>query len=437
MKETLTKMIEGLKKLFLGAYKVITKLDKKFWKSLFKRIEKFVASLDIKNQPRHKKYAYIGGGLAAGFLALWLIVKIGGLILYNSCVYVVEFGSEKTFGRKFKAIAVEAAVAKVGPITKRILTVGTLRPNDIVTLKSEMSGRITEINFKEGTDVKKGDVLIQFDDADAKAELKEAEAQLMLREADFKRSTELRKTNFESTKKFDEAKAAFTAAEAKLEAAKSKLAKTQIVAPFQGTMGLMTLSVGAYTQAAQELVTIVDNNPMKVDFKIPEKNLHDVGVGQAVEIKLDGFPDQVFTANVEAIDAKVDSASHSMAIRASVPNPKGLLRGGLFANISLITGEKGDAILVPESALERSGDIEYVWIVQKGKAARKRILVGSKENEMIEVVAGLAGGETVVIAGQGRLQDGVGVKIVNLNEDGTEKPKEQREKLEGDEEEGE
>lgn len=406
----------------------VKKIDTSFITKYYRIAEAFILSLDFKNQPTHKKSLILGTGAGIGFIALWIVIKIGGLLLFSTCSYVVDLGSGSTFSKKFKAVNVEAAQAKVGSITKRIATVGTLRPNDIVTLKSEMNGRITAINFREGTDVKKGDLLIQFDDGDAKAELKEAEAQFILREADFKRSTELKKSSFESTKKFDEAKAAFAAAEAKVEAAKSRFAKTQIIAPFDGTVGLISLSVGTYTQVAQELVTIVDNNPMKVDFKIPEKNLHDVGVGQVIEVKLDGFPDQVFSATVEAIDAKIDPASHSIAIRGSVPNPKKLLRGGLFANISLITGEKGDAILIPEAALEREGEIEYVWTINKNKAARKRILVGTKESEMIEVVAGLAGGEFVVTAGQLRIGEGSTVKIVNLNEDGTEKPKEDREK---------
>ncbi len=422
LQEWSTQGLKRLKKIDISFLKKIAAFVARYYRAT----ERFILSLDFKNQPRHKQSLIVASGAFVGLVALWVVIKIGGLLLFNTCSYVLDSGSGGAFARKFKTVNVEAAQAKVGSITKRIATVGNLRPNDIVTLKSEINGRITEINFREGTDVKKGDVLIQFDDADAKAELKDAEAQFILREADLKRSETLKKSNFESTKKFDEAKAAFAVAEAKVETAKSRVAKTQIIAPFDGTVGITSLSVGAYTQAGQELVTIVDNNPMKVDFKIPERNLHDVGVGQVVEIKLDGFPDQIFSATVEAIDAKVDPASHSIAIRASVPNPKKLLRGGLFANISLITGEKGDAILIPEAALEREGEIEYVWIINKSKVSRKRILVGSKESDMIEVSAGLAGGELVVTAGQLRIGEGTTVKVVNLNEDGTEKPKDKK-----------
>lgn len=392
----------------------------------YRAFERFILSLDFKNQPTHKKSLLITSGMAVGLIVLWVVFKIGGLFVVSTCTYVMESRSKGGFARKIKAKNVEAAQAKVGSITKRINTVGVLRPNDIVTFKAEMNGRITEIHFREGTEVKKGEALIQFDDGDAKAAAKEAEAQFILADADLKRSTELKRSNFESTKKLDEAKAKFTAAEAKVEEGKSRLAKTQIIAPFTGTMGLINFSVGAYVQAAQELVTIVDNNPMRVDFKIPEKNIHDAGVGQTVEVKLDGFPDQVFSATVEAIDAKIDPASHSVAVRASLPNAKGLLRGGLFANISLVTGEKGDAILIPEGALEREGKTEYVWVITKNKTSMKPILTGAKENETIEVVAGLKGGEIVVTSGQMSIGEGSTVRVINLNEDGSEKTKEEK-----------
>ncbi len=278
--------------------------------------------------------------------------------------------------------------------------------------------------------------LATFTKADAKAELHDAQSTLVLREADLKRMEALKKV--EAVKKYDEAKAAFEIAKAKIEIAKARLAKTQIIAPFDGVIGLIEPSPGAYVQAAQEMATVVDNNPMKVDFKIPERNLHEVGIGQGIEIKLDGFPDQIFTATVEAIDSKVDHQSHSIAVRGTIPNAKELLRGGLFANVSLIVGEKGDALLVPESALEREGDIEYVWVVKRNKASRKRVLVGTKEKNKVEIITGINPGEIVVTAGQMRFAgDGHPVKLLNLNEDGSEKPDAEKKKLEDAEEDDE
>ncbi len=380
-------------------------------------------------QPTKTKAGIVFAGVAVGLIILWVIARLGGLIVYNACVVVVDSGVKSRFMKRTKASAIEAAKVVPGSISRRIQTVGQLRPNNIVTLKSEVNGRITEIPVKEGSEVKKGDLLIQFDNADAVAELKDAEATLALKEADFKRMEALK--NVVATNKIDEARAGFAIAEAKVATAKARLEKTQIRAPFDGVIGLIEQSPGTYVQAGTELATVVENNPMKVDFKIPERNLHEVGVGQAIDIRLDGFPDQIFTGTVEAIDSKVDTKSHSIAVRGTIPNPKHLLRGGVFANVSLIVGEKGDALLVPESALEREGDIEYVWVVKRGKASRKRVLVGSKENNKVEIITGIEPGSIVVTAGQTRFAgDGHPVKILNLNEDGTEKPEAEKKKIE-------
>jgi len=408
----------------------IQKSDHPYIVVLGKQFKALGKKINFQKQSVRKQYAILGLGILVGFVALWVVVRIGGLVLFSTCSYVLESGSSQSFARRLKPASVEAYKVAPGTISKRIQTVGRLRPSEIVTLKSEIPGRITEILFKQGGNVKKGDILIQFDDADAKADFKDAEARLAQATADFNRISELRSRNIESGKKFDEAKAAFAVSEAKLLGAKARLDKTQIRAPFDGAIGIMEQSPGTYVQQGQELVTVVENNPMKVDFRIPEKNLHDVGGGQAAEIKLDGFPDQIFTATVEAIDSKVDHQSHSIAVRGTIPNPQGLLRGGLFTNVSLIIGEKGDAILIPESALEREGEMEFVWVIKNNKASRRRVLTGTKENNKVEIVAGLNSGEIVVMAGQMRLgSDGHPVRMLNFNEDGTEKPKEEQKKI--------
>lgn len=393
----------------------------------FKFINRY---LQFENKKTSIQITLIFSGFLVAIFALWVIKELGHLVLHKTCVYVIEGGESSFRSRRVKPAIVEAVKVVPGTISKRIQTVGKLRPNNIVVIKSETNGRITEIPVKEDSEVKQGDILFRFDDADAKAELQDAEAQLVLRETAFKRMSALKLKNVTSGKDYDEAKAGFEMAKAKIETAKAHLSKTVIKAPFGGIVGLIEPSPGAYVQAGQELTTIVDNNPMKVDFKIPERNLHEAGKGQGIEVRLDGFPDQVFGATVEAIDSKVDAQSHSISMRASVPNPNGLLRGGMFANLSLIVGEKGGTILVPESAVEREGDIEYVWIVRRGKASRRKVLTGIKENNKVEISGGLSPDEIVVTDGQMRLgSDNHPVKMMNLNEDGSEKPKEEQEKL--------
>lgn len=355
-------------------------------------------------------------GVVAGLLTMWLALKTLKPVVRSICTYVLESDEEKGPGRQGRVATIEAATVQLGVMSKRIATVGKLRANASVTLRAEMHGRIKELSFTEGSSVKEGDPIIRFEDADAAADVKQSEAEVMLRKADFERASKLFDQKIGSTKDFDKAKAELAMAEGRFDAAKAKLDKTVIHAPFSGTIGLIDVSVGAYVQAAQDLVTIVDSTPIKVEFKVPEKHVHDIGVGQSVEVRIDAFKDQVFHGVVEAVDAQVESESHSIALKASLPNENGLLKPGLFTNVSLIIGEQGETILVDEAAVDREGEIEFVWIVEKGKARRSRVLTGSRENGKIEIIAGLRVGQIIVTAGQLKLGDGVKVKITNMPE---------------------
>ena len=289
-----------------------------------------------------------------------------------------------------------------------------MRANAVVQIKSEIAGRISEILFTEGGLVKKGDLIIRFEDAEYRAAVQIAEGEFENAKANLERITKLYDQKVESNKKLDEAVAQLKIAEGKLLQAKATLEKANIKAPFDGTIGIINISSGAFVQGATELVTIVDNKAVKVTFKVPEKNIHDIGVGQVVEVKVSAFKNQVFTGTVEAVDAKVETESHSVQVKGIIPNPDNLLREGLFANVSLVIGEKGDTMTVDEACVERMGEVEFVWIIERGRADRRRVLTGSRENGQVEIVAGLQPGQIVVTSGQLKLSDGAKVKISNM-----------------------
>lgn len=380
------------------------------------------------------KVPFIAGGVLVGVLGLWVLGKVLGPwmkpMIKDACLVYLDMKPGRQGGGE-RVVDVEAVRVTTGTMTRRITTIGKLRANEEVMLRSEMAGRITEISFKEGEAVEKGDVLIRFEDADVAAEVTLAEAELTLRKADYERIAKLRSQNIESVKKFDEVKAHLATAEAKLEKAKAQLEKTKIIAPFSGNIGLIDVSVGAYVQAAQDLVRLVDNSPIKIDFKVPEQNVHDVGVGQTAEMTLDGFPDEIFIATVASVDASLDAVSHSLSLRATNPNDNGRLRAGMFASISLIVGEKGNTIMVPESAVTRDGEREFVWAVQSGRAGRRRVITGTREKGKVEIIQGLRNDELVVTAGQIKLGEGTSVNVTNL-ESLEEVLKEQEEKSAGE-----
>jgi membrane fusion protein (multidrug efflux system) len=370
------------------------------------------------NKPPFKftgeRLALMIGGTLIGALAIVFSFKLATPIVKKACQSILEAPDKGE--RDVRLASIEAIVVKPGTISRRITTVGQLRANESVTLRTEMAGKIKEIAFKEGAKVKKGDILLRFDDEELKAQLDKAEADVEYRQVRFGRFESLQTKGLGRGTEFDQERGQLNMAKAELEVAKAKLAKATITAPFEGKIGLIDVSVGAYVDSQKELVTLVDFDPMKIDFKIPEKFIHDIGVGQTAEVKLDSFPDVLFQANVEAIDSRVDPQTHSIAVRATIPNEDGKLQTGLFGSVGVIIGVKNDALLVPESALGREGDIEYVWVVVNGKAGRKRVLTSTKENGQAEITAGLRAGEIVVTSGQLKLGEGMAVKISNMGD---------------------
>ena len=347
------------------------------------------------------------------FLSLWFVVlRVGKPVTRSICVAAMS--TDRVIDREQRVRVIEAQTVTLGTVSKRINTVGHMRANAMVVIKSELSGRIAELLFTEGGAVKKGDLIIRFEDAEYRAAVQIAEGEHENAKANLERISKLHEQKVESNKKLDEANASMKMTEGKLLQAKANLEKANIKAPFDGTIGIMNISAGAFVQGATDLVTVVDNKSVKVTFKVPEKNVHDIGVGQVVEVKVSAFKDQVFTGMIEAVDAKVEQESHSVQVKGVIPNPDNLLREGLFANVSLIVGEKGNTMTVDESSIERMGEIEYVWVVERGRAEKRRVLTGARENGQVEIVAGLQPGQIVVTSGQIKLSDGAKVKISNM-----------------------
>lgn len=318
-----------------------------------------------------------------------------------------------------RVIGVEAKKVITGTTLREVKSIGTLKANAEVVIKAEISGKIAEILFEEGSKVHKGDTLIKFEDDLYKAEKDKYEAEYTMMKAEYERVDNLYKQKVGSKKAYDEAFAKMQSAQAQLSSATAQLARTVIKAPFDGTIGILKGSVtpGNMVQQQTELVYIVDNSMMKVEFSVPAKYINDVAPGQNVEITVDAYSGKTFSGTVEAIDSEVDTKNHSVLVKAVIPNKSGQLKHGMFANVRLVTGEKSDVVLIDEDALLREGSIEYVWVIdEKGRAYRKRVLSGAKDINGVEIVAGLREGETVVTTGQLKLSEGLMTKILNKEE---------------------
>ena len=293
---------------------------------------------------------------------------------------------------------------------KSVLAVGSLRSDESVIVRAEQSGRITALNFKEGQPVRLGQVLVQLDDSVARAELEQARANQKLGKAKFDRAVELKQRNFISGQAQDEAENAMRVADATVSLADAKLSKLTIKAPFSGTVGLRTASTGDYVKDGQDIVNLEKTDPIKVDFKVPEIFQSKISVGQALSVALDALPGQTFTGKVVAVNPQLDTAGRAVVLRAQMDNRSGVLKPGMFARVRLTLADTGETVVVPEQSVAMQGEDQIMFKVIDGRAMRTKVEVGQRRDGKVEIVEGVSGSDTIVIAGWQRLRDGASVR---------------------------
>jgi membrane fusion protein, multidrug efflux system len=311
-------------------------------------------------------------------------------------------------------VVVEATRVSPVKLPQALTTVGSLRSDETVMIRPEIAGRISQIAFREGDRVAKGQVLVKLDDSVQKADLDKARANLVLSKTKYERSVDLRAKGFLSSQAQEESENNLQVAKADAELMQARLDKTAIRAPFAGTIGLRAVSVGDYVKEGQDIVNLESLDPLKVDFKVPELALPLLHGQQTLQVTLDALPDRAYEGKVLAINPLIDANGRSIVIRAQVRNKDGRLRPGMFARVRLFTSGSKDALVVPEEALFPVGDDKYVYKVVDGKATRQKIEIGQRAEGRVEVVNGLAADDVVVTAGVIKLREGVAVNVANM-----------------------
>jgi len=314
-------------------------------------------------------------------------------------------------------VPVEVAVVTPRAMADDVTAVGSLVSNESVVLRPEVAGRISRIAFRDGETVKRGDVLVKLDAAVQRAELQQARANLTLADANFRRTEDLFARKFVSQSSRDNARAELELARAGVALAQARLDRTLIRAPFTGVVGIRSVSPGDFVKDGDALINLEDIATLKVDFRLPELYLDRVKPGQSLELASDVLPGETFTARVDAIDPLVDAQGRAVRLRASLANPDGRLRPGVFARVRLILAERSGVLVVPEAALVPApGNVQFVYRVVDGKAQRVNVTTGVRREAVVEIASGLTAGEHVVTAGQLKLRDGVAVRVLQLQQ---------------------
>ena len=335
------------------------------------------------------------------------IMRLFGL---SACLVIVMASPAWAQGWGNSAITVETAEVEASELASSVLAVGTLLAEASATLRAEVPGQILAIHFDEGLPLTAGAPLFSIEATILEAEVNEARANVNRSEAALNRAEELFGKQLISGTDYDAARANYDVDVARLRSSQARLSKTIIRAPFDGFAGLRRINIGDYATVGQELVDVVQLDPLRVDFSVPETLLPKVMPGLTIAINVDAYPDEPFAGVITAVAPKSDVQGHSLEFRASLPNEALKLRPGLFVRVEVSLGVKPDAIVIPEQAIWPVGQNKTVYVVEDGKAHQRIVTIGERQPGAVEIVEGLEVGETIVTAGQMKLYEGAEVR---------------------------
>jgi membrane fusion protein (multidrug efflux system) len=323
-------------------------------------------------------------------------------LLLLSAVWPLAHAAE---GPLVEVVQVEKALVR-----DELITFGSLRSDESVMIRPEIEGRLASLHFREGQAVTAGTLLVSLDDAITRAERAQAQANLNLAEKNHQRAQMLFKRGASNAQALDEASAQQQAARASLALAQARLDKTRIHAPHDGVLGLRHVSPGDYLSAGQDIVNLEVLDPLKVDFRIPQKAVSQIRLQQSIEISLDAYPGERFSGEIYAINPRLDEAGRSQAIRAHIANADGRLNPGQFVKVSVILAERPEALVIPEEAVMPVGERLLVNLVVDGKVEVREVKLGKRSAGTVEVREGLVGDETLISAGWQKVRAGMAVR---------------------------
>ena len=330
------------------------------------------------------------------------------IILLNACSAKTD--KNKTEARSNTVAYIEGVIARPSVLEQNIIVSGTLKPFEETVLMPDIGGRVVSINFQEGMNVRKGTLLVQLFNDDLKAQLHKLQAQKDLAVQTEKRQSELIKISGISQLDYDQSVLQVNSYSADIEVIQAQLRKTEILAPFDGVIGLRNVSVGAVVSPATPLATIRQLNPLKLEFSFPGKYISTVKKGTKLKFTVQGT-DHSYEASVMATEEGIDASTRNLQAKALVNGKTDGLVPGMFANVSLILNENPRAMMIPTQAIVPEAQHKKVIVSRGGKASFETVTTGVRQSTDIEIVSGIKDGDTIVITGVRIYQTRFRVKI--------------------------
>jgi membrane fusion protein (multidrug efflux system) len=306
------------------------------------------------------------------------------------------------------------AEARTERVVETLSRVANIQANEMVEIKSETDGVVQEIPFEEGQKVEKGQLLVSLDETKLAATLAQAEANFKLAEANFERSKQLSSEKLISQQEFEQNAAAFQANQANLDFTRRQLKDARILAPFEGVVSSRQVSPGQIITKNSIITWLIDYDPVKVEFHVPERFLGQVKEKQLIEVSVEAFPNEKFRGEVFFISPYVDPTNRTAAVKAQIPNPEYRLRPGMFAKLDLTLVVRENSTVIPEAAITQiltNSQAMVISVDSGGTAQLRKIKTGVQLVGAIEVLEGLEPGEKVIVEGLQKVVPGAPVRI--------------------------
>ncbi|MBV9657367.1 MAG: efflux RND transporter periplasmic adaptor subunit [Verrucomicrobia bacterium] len=302
--------------------------------------------------------------------------------------------------------------------------VGTMEAVNGVTVAADLPGVVQKIEFESGTPAKKGDVLVRLFTDQEEAQVKAAEAKRDLDQLSLNRQRELLKSKTASQSDYDTADATYRQSEANVQQMKAMVARKTISAPFAGTLGIRKVNLGQYLNSGDAIVDLQSLNPIRVNFSLPQQELTQVAVGSDVRLRTDATGSTEFAGKVTALNSMIDVSTRNVLIQATLPNPEGKLRPGMFANVEVLLAENDQVLPVPASAILYAPYGDSVFVVKQVKDPKHEgkmflgveqhfVKLGPTRGDLIAILSGVEPGDEVVSSGVFKLQNSAPVKVNN------------------------
>ncbi|WP_212001554.1 efflux RND transporter periplasmic adaptor subunit [Chitinophaga sp. HK235] len=313
-------------------------------------------------------------------------------------------------GANSRQLLTDAWIVKTDALAQAIEASGTLQSNEEVEVKPEINGRITHLYFKEGTNVRKGDLLVKIYDEDLRAQLQKLKLQQELAKTTLERQENLLKINGISRQDVDVTRNQVSAYGADMQYTQTQLQKTELRAPFSGKLGLRNVSEGAIVSSATIITTLQQVDPLKMDFAVAEKYRNVIKIGDQVNFSVAG-DNKEYKGSIYAIDPKIDLTTRTVKLRAIIPNNNGTLFPGSFAKVKITLRDLPDAIMIPSQAVIPGTRDKKVIVADSGKAKFVIVETGIRNENNVQITSGLQPGDTVVTTGILQLKPGMPLKF--------------------------